>query len=187
MSAGHIRRADRAMTASEVEAFLHRAAVAHFATVGAESEPYVVPNLFVYAEGMIYLHTATAGHFRSNVERASRICFDAAEMGEAFPYGGYACDTTTSYASIVGFGSIAIMSADDDKARFFDRFMAKYADPTWGQPASFYPRLADVTVYCISPERITGKHIALPPLGERWPARNRTRSPDAVAPPPASR
>src|SRR5574341_420349 len=50
MSRGVVRRQDLAMSAEDVEDLLRRAAVAHFATVGADGEPYVVPNLFVYAE-----------------------------------------------------------------------------------------------------------------------------------------
>lgn len=185
MSEGIVRRRDKAMSAAEVEAFLCRAPVAHFATVSADGTPYVVPNLFVYVEGRIFLHTAAAGHFRDNVERHPRASFDAAEMGEVFPYGAFACDTSTSYASVVGFGAVRILPDAEDKARFFDRFIAKYADPAWGHPQSFYPRLGEVTVFAILPERITGKRTVLPPLAERWPAKNRTRSPGVVAPRPA--
>ena len=182
MTPGSIRRGDLAMTEPEIEAFLDRAAVAHFATVGPEGEPYVAPNLFVYVHGAIYLHTATTGHFRGNVELAQRICFEAAEMGEVFPYGAYACDTTASYSSVIGFGSVSILPEAEDKARFFDRFLTKYGNPAWDHPANFYPRLCEVTIYRIAPERITGKMIALPVLGERWPASNRTKSPQAVPP-----
>jgi nitroimidazol reductase NimA-like FMN-containing flavoprotein (pyridoxamine 5'-phosphate oxidase superfamily) len=184
MGEGILRRQDKAMSAAEIESFLERMPVAHFATVSGNGSPYVIPNLFVYAEGRLYMHTAAEGHFRDNVERHPRVSFDAAEMGEVFPYGAFACDISTSYASIVGFGAIRILSEAADKSRFFDRFIAKYADPGWGHPESFYPRLHQVTVFSIQPERITGKRTSLPPLSERWPAKNRTRSPDAVPPKP---
>jgi uncharacterized protein len=58
----------------------------------------------------------------------------------------------------------------------------KYADPAWGQAARVYPRLDLVTVFCVEPERFTGKRTPLPALAERWPAANRTRSPGAVPP-----
>ena len=182
MSQGVVRRVDKAMSRNEAEAFLLRARVAHFATVSADGDPYVVPNLFVFAEGRLYLHTAATGHFRDNVARHPRVCFEAAEMGEVYPYGAFACDTTASYASVVGFGAIRIVPEPAEKARFFDRFLAKYADPAWEHPANFYPRLEAVTVFCIETERLTGKFTPLPPLTERWPAVNRTRSPDAMPP-----
>ena len=183
MSQGIVRRKDKEMSEAEVETLLGRAMLAHFATVGADGMPYAVPNLFVYEGGKIYLHTtATAGHFATNVARSPRISFAVSEMGEVFPYGEFECDTSVSYASVVGFGAIHVEADAADKARFFDRFLAKYASPTWQRPKSFYPRLDEVTVYRINPARITGKKGPLPPFAEQWPALNRTKSPGAVPP-----
>jgi nitroimidazol reductase NimA-like FMN-containing flavoprotein (pyridoxamine 5'-phosphate oxidase superfamily) len=181
MSRGVVRRQDKAMGEAEIEDLLARARLAHFATVGPNGDPYVVPNLFVWAERKVFLHTTrAAGHFRANVELCARVSFDIAEIGEIFPYGEFECDTSASYASLVGFGSIAIVAANEEKARFFDRFLAKYADPGWARPKGFYPRLDEVCVYAITPERITGKKGPLPAKAEQWPARNLTKSPGAV-------
>jgi len=43
-------------------------------------------------------------------------------------------------------------------------------------------RLAPTAVYAIAPSRITGKSGALPPIAERWPARNATKSPGGAPP-----
>jgi nitroimidazol reductase NimA-like FMN-containing flavoprotein (pyridoxamine 5'-phosphate oxidase superfamily) len=183
MSQGIVRRTDKEMSAAEVEVLLRRVALAHFATVGADGAPYVVPNLFVYDGGKIYLHTtAASGHFRANVAYSPRISFEVAEMGQVFPYGEFECDTSVSYASVIGFGTVHIESEAADKACFFDRFLAKYASPAWQRPKSFYPRLDEVTVYRIEPHRITGKKGPLPSLSEQWPARNQTKSPGAMPP-----
>src|SRR5215469_6714386 len=183
MSQAQLRRKDKEMSVEEVEHLLHRLPLAHFATVGPEGEPYVVPNLFVYAERQIYLHTAAAiGHFRRNVGRDPRISLTATEMGQVFPYGRFECDTSAGYASIVGFGRIHLLDDAGAKVRFFDRFLDKYADPAWGRPKSFYPRLDAVAVYAIVLEHITGKKAPTPPETERWPARDRTKSPGAVPP-----
>ena len=115
-------------------AFLERTAVAHFATVIANGDPYVVPNLFVYADGQIFSHTSPAGHFRSNIEARPRVCFEAAEIGTVFPYGEFECDSSVSYVSVIGFGSIRIEQDRTAKIRFFDRLMAKYSDPALERP-----------------------------------------------------
>jgi len=181
MSQGMVRRADKAISRSEAEELLGRAALAHFGTVGADGAPYVVPNLFVYAAGEIQLHTTSAaGHFRRNVEANPRICVEIAEMGQVFPYGRFECDTTVSYASVIAVGTIRVEPDAAEKARFFDRFLAKYADPGWTRPKSFYPRLGEVTVYRIALEQITGKRGPLLPRGEQWPARDNSKSPGAV-------
>jgi len=180
MSEGIVRRKDKEMPEAAARELLARAKLAHFGTTSPSGDPYIVPNLFVYADGAIWLHTARAGHFCANVEHSPRICVEIAEMGEIFPYGEFECDTSSSYASVVVFGSVAI--APEAKALFFDRFLAKYADATWERPKGFYPRLDQVTVYRVTIERITGKIGPLPGSAQQWPAVNMTKSPGAVPP-----
>jgi nitroimidazol reductase NimA-like FMN-containing flavoprotein (pyridoxamine 5'-phosphate oxidase superfamily) len=183
MSQGLLRRKDKQMELAEVEQLLEKATVAHFGTVSEDGFPYVVPNLFVYADGKIYTHNSSAtGHFRRNITHSANLCFEVAEMGQVFPYGEFECDTSTSYASAIGFGTIRVETDPAAKARFFDLFLAKYADPAWDRPKSFYPRLEQVTVYCIEIREITGKKGPLLPVSEQWPAKNKTLSPNAVPP-----
>jgi uncharacterized protein len=182
MSQGVIRRKDKEMSRAEIDRLLDAAAFAHFATVSENGDPYVVPNLFVYADGLIHLHTSLSGHFLANIEARPRISFEVAEMGTVYPYGEFECDTTVSYTSVVGFGTIRIDSDPAGKARFFDRLMAKYTDPKLQRPKSFYPRLDQVTVYAITIERVTGKRGPLLAVSEQWPAKNMTKSPGAMAP-----
>jgi nitroimidazol reductase NimA-like FMN-containing flavoprotein (pyridoxamine 5'-phosphate oxidase superfamily) len=182
MSQGIIRRQDKAMSRQDVDRFLEQTAVAHFATVSANGDPYVVPNLFIYTERKIFCHTSLGGHFRSNIEARPRVAFEAAEMGTVFPYGEFECDSSASYTSVVGFGSIRIEQDRAAKIQFFDRFMAKYSDPKLNRPKSFYPRLDHITLYALAIEAITGKHQPLPMTGELWPALNRTKSPGATPP-----
>lgn len=180
MSQGVVRRQDKLMSEAEVNTFLAQVQVGHFATVSAEGFPYVVPNLFVYSDGKIYTHNSHAkGHFRQNIEANQRICFEASQMGQVWPYGEFECDTTTSYQSVVAFGKIGLESDPARKAAFFDGFMAKYAKTEWERPKSFYPRLEQVTVYVLDIEQLTGKKGEMPPLSEQWPAKNNTRSPRA--------
>jgi nitroimidazol reductase NimA-like FMN-containing flavoprotein (pyridoxamine 5'-phosphate oxidase superfamily) len=183
MSQAATRRAALAMDRPAAERALTHLRVAHLATVDVDGEPYVVPSLFVWTGDTLQLHgTRAVGHFRRNLQHRARLCFEASEAGTVYPYGEFACDLTTSYVSVIGAGAVAIVDDPAAKAQFFDRFLAKYADPTWDQPKGFYPRLDDVVVYVVTPERLTGKLIALPPLGEQWPARNRTKSPGARPP-----
>jgi hypothetical protein len=182
MSEGIVRRKDKEMPEAAARDMLARAKLAHFATIGTGGDPYVVPNLFVFADGLIYLHTSAAGHFCRNVEHSARICVEIAEMGEIFPYGEFECDTSASYASVVVSGSVAIVPEPEAKALFFDRFLTKYADATWDRPKGFYPRLDQVTVYRVTIERITGKIGPLPGAAQQWPSVNRTKSPGAVPP-----
>jgi len=182
MSEGIVRRKDKEMPEAAMREMLARAKLAHFGTIGASGDPYVVPNLFVYAKDAIWLHTSRDGHFCRNVEHSPRISVELAEMGEIFPYGEFECDTSASYASVVVFGKVAIVPEPQAKALFFDRFLAKYADAEWDRPKGFYRRLDQVTVYRATIERITGKIGPLPGAAQQWPAVNMTKSPGAVPP-----
>lgn len=168
------------MSHADVEAFLSSAFCGRTATIGSDGFPYVVPNLFVWHEGDIWLHTARSnGHFARNALHDDRVCFEVDEPGEVFPYGHIECDTSVSFRSVVLFGRIRLLRDADQARLFFSLFMAKYApEDSWGREKGSFPRLEATNVYRISPESVTGKAGVLPAAEARWPARNRTLSPD---------
>jgi uncharacterized protein len=128
----------------------------------------------------VYLHTGRhPGHFAANARHCERVSFEVDEPGEVFPYGNIECDTSVSYRSVVMFGRIRMLDREDDAQAFFTRFMTKYAPAdSWGREIGSFPRIPATIVYAITPELVTGKHRVLPPLDERWPARNNTLSPE---------
>ena len=153
------------------------------ATVGADGWPYVVPLLHVFDGNVISMHNAAAsGHFRFNVERDARACFEVDEPVQVFDYGRFECDSGLAYRSAIAYGRIRIVEDTSAKVRFFDAFLTKYGTGIPGRPKSFYPRLNEVTVYALEIERITGKHCPLPPVSEQWPALDRTKTPNAKRP-----
>src|SRR5271167_3288778 len=156
---GQLRRADKIMTAAEVDDFLACAFCGRIATVGADGYPYVVPNLFTWLRGTIYLHTAMhEGHFIANVRHSDRVSFEVDEPGQIFPYGHVECDTSVSYRSVILFGRIQILDGEAQKIRFYESFMAKYAPAdSWGRERGSFPRLGSTIVYSITPEIMTGK------------------------------
>ena len=168
------------MSEERIHELLSHAYSGRLATVGTDGWPYIVPLLYVWMNGEIWVHTTRArGHFRSNVEHSPRVCFEVDEPGEVFPYGRFDCDTSIAYRSVVAFGSIRSVNDKPQKKAFRDGLMKKYADQEMGRPKSFYPRLEQVTVYAITIERMTGKETLLPPVEEQWPATDSTKSPDA--------
>src|SRR5579872_1835122 len=175
-----LNRADKVMGADQIDAFLKTAFCGRTATIGADGYPYVVPNLFVWHDSTVFLHTARrSGHFAANIRNSDRVSFETDEPGEVFPYGDIECDTSVSYTSVVLFGRIRIIDREEDAAQFFRLFMAKYAPAdSWGREKESFPRISATTVYAIKPEAITGKHGLLPPLTERWPQKNKTLSPN---------
>jgi len=178
-SAG-IRRADKVMPKAAATELLARGFSGRLATVGPDGWPYIVPLLYVWRAGEIWVHNAgVRGHLRVNVDHDARVCFEVDEPGEVFAYGRFECDTSVEYRSVVVFGRIRVVEEREAKVRFFDALMAKYGDPAWQRPAGFYPRLEGITLYSIVVELMTGKQTILPAASQRWPAADRTASPDA--------
>jgi uncharacterized protein len=175
-----VRRKDKLMSDERALATLARGYCGRIATVGPDGWPYCVPLLYVWADGEVMVHNPAArGHFRTNVEHDRRVCFEVDEAGEVFDYGRFECDTSIAYRSVIVFGTIRIVEDETAKRRFFDALMAKYGKPDSGRPKHFYPRLDEIALYAIAPERITGKETPLPAVSEQWPARDLTKSPNA--------
>ncbi len=181
---GQLRRSDKVMSDQETHAFLQTAFCGRTASVDRDGYPYVVPNLFVWHDGAVWLHTARSdGHFARNVRDDDRVCFEVDEPGEVFPYGDLECDTSIAYRSVVLFGRIALVQ-DVERARtFFSLFMRKYAPAdSWGRAQGSFPRIEATNVYAIAPESMTGKIGVLPAVEARWPAVNHSLSPQAPRP-----
>jgi len=180
-NAPQVRRTDKLMSETGVREFIARAHSGRLASVGPDGWPYIVPLLYVWMNGEIWVHNTRArGHFRSNIDHEPKVCFEVDDSGEAFAYGRFECDTSMAYRSVVAFGRIRIIEDQERKKAFFDGLMAKYGDPKWDRPKGFYPRLEQVTVYAIAVEHMTGKETLLPTIENRWPAADNTKTPNAL-------
>ncbi|MBX5465294.1 MAG: pyridoxamine 5'-phosphate oxidase family protein [Clostridia bacterium] len=168
MERGRLRRQDRAMDEEEAWALLERAFCGRLGTVDEEGWPYVVPQLFVVDGRELYFHgTAAYGQTRRNIEADPRVCFEVDEPGPVFPYGEESpCETSVGFESVILFGTCRIVTSREEKIRFYERLMAKYADPAWERPA-VWPRLEATTVYAVRVEKVTGKRRPVQ-VAERW-------------------
>jgi len=180
VSAPSMRRADRAMTQEQMLQLLERGFAGRLATVSDDGYPYCVPLLFIWADDQVFLHgTSARGHLQSNVRREPRVCFEIDEPGEVFDYGRFECDSGLSFRSVILFGQIQIAEDIATKQRFCERLMEKYGKPNSIRPKNFFPRLDAITVYVMSVERMTGKTQDLPDISEQWPAKDRSKTPNA--------
>ena len=180
MSSPQLRRADRAMPEQQASAMLERGFSGQLATIGADGYPYCIPLLYIWMDGELYVHTGSAsGHLRANIECEPRICFEIDEPDQVFDYGRFECDSGLAYQSVIVFGKIRIAEDSAVKQRFCEALMAKYGKPDSDRPKGFFPRIDMITVYAIAVERMTGKEMTLPPLSEQWPAKDRTKTPNA--------
>ncbi len=180
MSSPHVRRADRMMSAERALETLANGYSGRLATVSGDGFPYCIPLLYLWMSGELYVHTASArGHLRANIEKERRVCFEIDEHEGVFDYGRFECDSGLAYRSVCLFGQIRIVEDEDIKQRFCEALMEKYGKPESQRPKGFFPRIDVITVYAITVDRMTGKEMALPPLSEQWPAKDRTKTPNA--------
>lgn len=183
-----VRRADKVMPEERVRELLADGYAGRLATVGADGWPYVVPLLYVWMDGEVWVHnTAARGHLRGNIDHEARVCFEIGDPGEIFAYGRFECDSSVAYRSVIAFGQIRVIEDRAEKQRFCEALIAKYQRAEWEQPEAqrpkgFFPRLDMITVYAIAIERVTGKETPLPVPAERWPAKDRTVTPNAKPP-----
>jgi hypothetical protein len=183
-----VRRADKVMPEERVRELLADGYAGRLATVGADGWPYVVPLLYVWMDGEVWVHnTAARGHLRGNIDHEARVCFEIDDPGEIFAYGRFECDSSVAYRSVIAFGQIRVIEDRAEKQRFCEALIAKYQRAEWEQPEAqrpkgFFPRLDMITVYAIAIERVTGKETPLPVPAERWPAKDRTVTPNAKPP-----
>jgi len=169
-----LKRTDKLMSDEATQALLSHSYAGRLGTVGANGWPYIVPLLYVWMDGEVWVHnTRVRGHLRENVDRDPRACFEIDAPGPTFMYGPTECDTSVAYQSVVAFGRIRIVEDRAQKERFFAAFMDKYRDPDWDRPRYTFPRLDGVTVYAIAIERLTGKQTPLPAPEARWSGKDR--------------
>jgi nitroimidazol reductase NimA-like FMN-containing flavoprotein (pyridoxamine 5'-phosphate oxidase superfamily) len=180
MSAPSLRRTDMAMTDAEMLRALDQGFVGRLATLNEDGSPYCVPLLYIWADDQVFLHGSRArGHLQGNLARDPRVCFELDEPDEVFDYGRFECDTGLAYRSVILFGKMRIAEDTATKQWFCERLMEKYGKPDSIRPRNFFPRLDVIVVNAMTVERMTGKQRLLPDLSEQWPAKDRTRTPDA--------
>lgn len=181
MSSLQIRRADRVMPDERAREMLAQGHSGRLATVSEDGFPYCIPLLYLWIDGEVYVHTASAGgHLRANIMRDRRVCFEIDEHEGVFDYGRFECDPGLACRSVCLFGRKRIIEDREIKQRFCEALMEKYGKPETLRPRGFFPRIDVITVYAIAVERMTGKEMALPPISDQWPAKDRTKTPNAM-------
>ncbi|RMF65134.1 MAG: pyridoxamine 5'-phosphate oxidase family protein, partial [Calditrichaeota bacterium] len=153
---GVMRHRDREMFREEIEAFVKSQQIAHVANFDPDGWPYVMPLVYIYEEGVFYLHTgAHKGQFLRNVRADSRICLEISAIGPLPPGKPSACNSTAVYTSVIAFGRLEIYQNREQKRRFLDRLLEKHAPDATFEPG--YPAIGCILLYSFRPEILTGK------------------------------
>lgn len=135
LRSGDVRYAPRAVEDEEwLRSFLREHPAGVLGLVDEDS-PYVVPQLFAYAEDAdsVLFHGARDGRTRRIVEgdgsgdaAGVEACLAVQEMGRIIA-AEHPVDFDVEYASVVVFGRVRLVEGEDAKRRALERFMARFA------------------------------------------------------------
>ena len=158
-----MRRKDRQITdPSQMEAILRRAQCLRLGLVD-NGLAYIVPMSF----GMqtedgrlcLYFHSAPEGRKIDLIEQAGVASFEADTDVQVIT-ASEACEYSSTYACVMGHGTIEVLRGEEEKLHALDILMAHYTGKSdWEIPA---PSLARVVAIKLTVEAMTGKTSGTP-------------------------
>ena len=90
--------------------------------------PYIIPVNYGYRNGHIYIHSAPEGKKIDLLKNNSLICFEVEDTVQVVK-GEEACDWTTRYRSVVGYGTMEILTDGKSKQEGLEVIMAQHGAP----------------------------------------------------------
>jgi len=90
--------------------------------------PYIIPFNYGYSDGALYIHSAPEGKKIDLLRLNPEVCFEVEDEME-ITKGGLACDWSTRYRSVVGYGKVEILSDEASKQLGLEVIMAQHGAP----------------------------------------------------------
>ena len=164
-----------------IRAFLRKARVAHIASARRNGQLFLNPTTFWFDEAnhQIIFHSKVAGRIRSNIERNSRVCFEASELGKMLP-ANVALEFSLQFRSVIVFGNAHLVNDPEEARRVMYSLIHKYfPEMTAGKEFREITdkELKRTSIYAIQIKEWTGKENwkdradqsdEWPALDEKW-------------------
>jgi nitroimidazol reductase NimA-like FMN-containing flavoprotein (pyridoxamine 5'-phosphate oxidase superfamily) len=116
--------------------------------------PYMLPFNFGYKEGCIYIHSAPEGRKIDLLNQNNQVCFEMEDTARIIK-GEKACGWTTLYRSVVGYGTVEIVTDAEGKQQGLGIIMAQHGAPDL---VGFDPKnLERMVILKLTITSITGK------------------------------
>lgn len=90
--------------------------------------PYIIPFNYGYNKACLYIHSAPDGKKIDLLRKNKRVCFEVEDTIE-ITTGDKACDWSTRYRSVVGYGNVEILSDEASKQQGLEVIMAQHGAP----------------------------------------------------------
>ena len=135
------------------EEILRNATSGTLALLGDGYYPYAVPLSFVYADGIIYFHSAKSGHKIDAIRHHDKASFCVIAMDEI-----HGEEFTTYFRSVIAFGRITIVSSPEEKLEGARLLGRKYnPGDEAGLTHELEKGLAQMELLRLDIEHLTGK------------------------------
>lgn len=148
-----MRRVRQQLTNEVCEEILRNATSGTLAVLGDGDYPYAVPLSFVYADGIIYFHSAKSGHKIDAIKNHYKASFCVIEKDEI-----HGDEFTTYFRSVIAFGRITIVSSPGEKLEGIKLLGKKYnPNDEEGLSREIEKSLAHMELLRFDIEHLTGK------------------------------
>ncbi len=111
----------------ELEEILKAALICRVAMMDGH-RPYLIPFNYGYRDGCLYIHSAPEGKKIDLLMQNPEVCFEVEDSME-ITKGEKACDWSTRYRSVVGYGRVEILSDQKSKQLGLEVIMAQHGAP----------------------------------------------------------
>lgn len=147
-----MKRKERQLDQARAFSLLEKGEVCHLAMVD-RGEPYLVTLNYGYRDSTLYFHCACQGRKMVVFSAGCRVCFTVVPRHELLP-AAKACNFSTRYESVVGYGAVRIIEDAEEKRRGLSVIMAQYAAGDFAFPDA---ALAKTVVFAVDIEELSGK------------------------------
>ncbi len=124
--------------------------------LAADNSPYIVPLSFGYDGKFIYLHTGKEGKKIRYFEDNPSVCFEFERDVKLVTNSSNPCKWTFLYQSVIGFGAICELTAEEEKIYGLNQIMLQYSHKNWEFKDI---SLTATRIWKISIDSITGKIV----------------------------
>jgi|WetSurSiteA1Bulk_404760.scaffolds.fasta_scaffold05165_3 uncharacterized protein len=153
-----MRRKDKEISDRDIiEHILLKSEICRIA-LADDDAPYIVPLNYGYAGDSLYFHSAPAGRKMQLIRKNNRVCFEIEYLHEIVKHDVHqdmACNWTTRYRSVIGYGRIEVITDPEQKKKGLDILMAHNGKSTG---TGYHQGNVDsMVVLKLKIEEITGK------------------------------
>ncbi|MBN1789033.1 MAG: pyridoxamine 5'-phosphate oxidase family protein [Bacteroidales bacterium] len=120
-----MRRKDKEIEdKSIIEEILNHSEICRIALIDGDRS-YIVPMNYGFSGNCLYFHSASSGRKIDLIQEGGKVCFEM-EQGSEIIRREMACNWTARYRSVIGYGTIEILTGREDKIQGLDIIMKHY-------------------------------------------------------------